>query len=194
MTARNEWERWSEDWRNETSSQSPDRVRQVVESEQRRLRRSQRIESSIVIAGILGVGAALIHTHDPIDLVTAAVTLVGLIVLRLISRRSMSEPDPSLSGTTSDFVAASTKRLRLQLQTINVIWIAIALNLVFFLPWWISGFRMHRAELDAPIMLASWWFPLVALTAMACWSLVFRRRLSAELERLRELESAYRDH
>lgn len=194
MTARNEWERWSEDWRRETSSPSPDRVRQVIESEQRRLRRAQHVESSVVFAGILGVGAALIHTHDPIDLVTAAVTIVGLIALRFISRRSASERDPSLAGTTADFVAASVKRLRLQLQTINVIWIAIALNLVFFLPWWISGFRMHRAELDAPIMLASWWFPLAALFAMALWSVYSRRHLSAQLERLRELETAYRDN
>jgi hypothetical protein len=139
------------------------------------------------------VGAALIHTHDPIDLITAAVTICGLFTLLVLRRKSVPDQDPLLGGTTSEFVTSTARRMRLQLRAIGVIWVAVALNLVFFLPWWISGYRVHRAELDAPIMLASWWFPLLALAALVVWSVRFRTALNAELERLRELEAAYRE-
>jgi hypothetical protein len=193
MTSRDEWERWADDWRTAASTLSPDRIRSIVTLEDRRLQRARRVETGIVVAGIAGIGAALIHTHDLLDVISAGLTISGLVALLLFRRGSVPDQGASLSDTTSDFIASSARRLRLQVRAINFIWVAIAINLVFFLPWWISGYSAHRAELDAPIMLASWWFPLAAMAGLIVWSLSFRKRLKADVERLRELEAAYRE-
>ena len=189
-----DWDRWADDWRAIAVTPSPEAIRAHAVREERRLRLTRFLEASVALLGIAGVSAALMHTHDPLDIITAAITIVGLSALLLFGRSTKPDYVGSIAGSTTEFIAASQRRARLQLRVISFIWAAIALDLVFFLPWWISGYTLHRSELDAPIMLASWWFPLVTLIGLLAWSIAFRRRLQAEYARLRELEAAYRHH
>lgn len=189
-----DWDRWADDWRASAATPSPDVIRALAVREEQRLRRTRYFEAGVALAGIAGVGAALFHTHDAPDVITAAVTVVGLGILLLFGRSAKPDYVGSIAGSTTEFIAASRRRVGLQLRVISFIWAAIALDLVFFLPWWISGYTVHRSELDAPIMLASWWFPLVTLLGLVAWSVVFRRRLGAEYARLGDLETAYREN
>jgi hypothetical protein len=72
-------------------------------------------------------------------------------------------------------------------------WLVLTLELVFLLTWWAGGIDVHRAQLAAPIAIASLWIPLVAMVVFVAWTMRLRARASAELLVLAQLEQGLRD-
>jgi hypothetical protein len=189
MKRPDDWEAWADRWRGGGNTAPLNDVRELVARDLRRLRRARIAARAVPAAGILGVLAALGHAHDLPDIVTAAITIAGLAALLL--RRDAASLRASLAEPTAEFIASTAARNRRALRALHLVRLAVVLDLVFFAPWWVSGFATHRGELDGPLMLAAWWFPMLTIVALLAWTVVAAARLRDELRRLDAIAAAH---
>jgi hypothetical protein len=189
MTSPDEWDSLIRTWRSGRDA-SPAGLAAHLKQHRARVRRTRRTELLLAGTGVLGIAAALVHTHDLIDIISAAICVSGLLTLLLTGRRGDDE-EAALTDSTADFLGAEARRQRRLLGAVRLVIAALALDLLFFVPWWIGGFQAHRAEFDSWAEWAAWWFPMLLMCFLAAWAAVVRARLRVSVRRLDDLHAAH---
>jgi hypothetical protein len=190
-----DWERWRESWVD--GGEAPPlmgSIRQQFRREQRRIVLTVVAEVVLAVAAGSGIAAALVHTpsRPPVTWGAAILFLIALmIVVDLVRRRREWRP---LTESTQTFLELSLRRCRGQRHALRLTWVLIALELVFFIPWWAGGLRAHFDELRSPVVILLGWLPMSVMAGLFVWTLVLWRRLTVELNRLLELTTVLSDN
>jgi hypothetical protein len=69
------------------------------------------------------------------------------------------------------------------------IWIALAFELVFLIPWWVIGSRVHSRRITNIGSLLTMWVPILGFAALFVWSLrlaLRAQRETREIDRVRD--------
>lgn len=98
--------------------------------------------------------------------------------MRNVARR---REDESLTASSAEHLdIMGTVRLQ-HLLLARFVWIVITLDLVFMIPWWIGGARIHGTSL---LKVGSWFsvsVPLLGFLGLFLWSLRLWQRAWREL-------------
>jgi hypothetical protein len=187
---RDDWERWREDWAQGGAAPDARPLAGRLRRERRRMVLAAAAEAALTLAACGGIAAALAHTPRGLD---AAWGLAVLLMLAgswaVAAWQRRSDASLPLGDATADFVALARRRCRRQLRAVRFAWLLAALELAFFVPWWIGGWRVHGSHPGLALALLAWWLPAAAILALFAVTLPLRRRLAAELERLDRLQA-----
>jgi len=188
MTAPDDWQEWREVWQEGRAAEAA--LEQPVE----RVRRARRTltltsaaEAALVVAALGGLGAALRHAADAVEMalgLSVAVAVVATWILHVAARRREAG---TTAAAASEYVAVVRRLRRRQLRFVRFAWVLLALELTFLVWWWAGGIPVHRSELDAPIAIISLWIPVLAIAAFLAWTVRLYRRATHELQLLDRL-------
>jgi hypothetical protein len=65
--------------------------------------------------------------------------------------------------------------------------------LVFLIPWWVIGSRVHSRGLTDVGSVVTMWLPVLGFVALFVWSLRLRRRAHLEVQDIDRMRAEYRD-
>lgn len=173
-----DWDLLQQEWQRSGSSQAE------VSTAFERLSRARRglfftwlAETAIGVSSILFVMMALRHAANPLVAALGVIVIAGNAIVwaqRIIFRRREQN---SLSATGVDYLAAM-RRLRMrQIRLGEFVWVVLSMELIFFIPWWVIGSRVHSRRITDTGSLLTMWLPIVVMLALYVWS--FRLRAAA---------------
>ncbi len=185
---RDEWERWQEDWQGGGAAPDARQLPVRLRRERRRMLLAVAAEAAMALAACGGIVAALVHTPRGFDRrwgIAVLVMLAGSWAIAAWQRRRVD--GRSLAAATESFVELARRRCRRQLRAVRVAWLLAALELVFLVPWWIDGYRVHGLGAGSALTWFAWWVPAAAILGLLAGTLGVRRRVRAELDQLERL-------
>jgi NADH:ubiquinone oxidoreductase subunit 3 (subunit A) len=120
---------------------------------------------------------------------------VGLGIGIVLAQRILVRRREHASETAASdhyLVAICNLRSR-QMRLAQFIWIVLGLELVFLIPWWVIGSRVHSRRLTDFGSVLSMWVPIVGFILLFVWSARLRRRADLEMKEIDRLREEYRD-
>jgi hypothetical protein len=192
--SRADWERWQEEWQRSGSAQ--ERVTaglRLTAKARRELLLSRLIESAIGSASLLLVILALRHAGNPFEAgLGLSVGLgIGIVwVQRILLRRRERASETAVSD---DYLVAIRNLRRRQMRLAQFVWIVLTLDIIFLIPWWVIGGRVHSRRLTDLGSVLTMWLPIMGFIALFAWSLRLRRRAHLEVTDIDRLRNEYRD-
>jgi hypothetical protein len=141
----------------------------------------QVVEAGIAATGIALVGLALLHAANPLHAMLGLVVGAGIGGAWLWPRDLTRQEQSSFEASASDNVRMLRAVRHRQAQAATFIWIVIALDLVFLIPWWVAGSRVHARSLTDPGTFETVWLPLFAMMSLALWAARSRSRARHDL-------------
>jgi hypothetical protein len=186
MMATGEWERWEASWR---SARSTAAEMDAMIARTRRAWRAivfVRVLSLAVAATALAVvGAALRHAGNPIEAALGMVVGLGIAGAWLVDALNQRRAAEKVEALAEEYLAARRVFCVRAIGLARLGWIVVALDLVFLVPWWVGGLRVHGLGLSQVLTV---WAPLALMVAFVAWTLRVRSRARAELGRLKHVE------
>jgi len=185
-----DWELLQQEWQRTGSSQAE------VATAFERLSRARRgllltwlAETAIGISSLLFVMMALRHAANPLVATLGVIVCVGNAIVwaqRIISRRREQN---SVSATGTDYLAAM-RRLRMrQVRLAEFVWVVLSMELIFFIPWWVIGSRVHSRRITDTGSLLTMWLPIVVMLALYVWGFRLRAAGIREVQTIDSLEA-----
>jgi hypothetical protein len=141
----------------------------------------QVIETAIAAMGVALVGVALLHAANPLHAVLGLVVGAGIGGAWLWRRDLIRQEQLSLEATAHDHVRMLRAVRQRQVRAAVFIWVVIALDLVFLIPWWVTGSRVHARRLTDLGALETIWLPLSAMVLLVLWAARSRSRAQKDL-------------
>ncbi|HEY1953701.1 MAG TPA: hypothetical protein VGG76_12930, partial [Gemmatimonadaceae bacterium] len=152
---------------------------------------SRLIEGAISGIALLAVIFALRHSHNPLEAAIGLVVglAIGIVWLeRILLRRVQFEAQ---SGISDDYLSAM-RRVRVRESRLGqFVWIVLSLELIFLIPWWVVGSRVHSRRLTDPGSLLTMWLPIAVFVALFIWSLRLGRRAKLEIKAIDAMRAEY---
>jgi hypothetical protein len=180
MTGRDiDWEMLRAEWlRTADAASAVASAERQMKIARRSVRAGDIIESGIAGVASALVGLALMHAANRME--AALGVLVGaLIGAAWLRRRDLARDEQrALEATTSDHLAMMRTLRKRQARLAEFIWVILALDLVFLIPWWIIGSRVHSRRLSDLGSIETMWIPLLGMVLLAIWAA--RSRASAK--------------
>ena len=139
------------------------------------------VRAAVALAAVGGLVAAVIHAVDFREAMTALAAGVAIVVSWVVFSSSERRQRDLLPAPAEAYVAARIGLLRSQRRLLWFIWLVLALDLVFLVPWLASGIGIHLGEQASGRMLLLLWFPLGVLIAFAVWTVRRLRVIGLEL-------------
>ena len=145
MTERGaDWDRWQDEWQRGGSAQANVIAGLRLTSKARReLLLSWLIESAIGSASLLLVILALRHAGNAFEAGLGLAAGLGIGIAwaqRILLRRREHASETAVSD---DYLVAIRDLRRRQMRLAQFVWIVLSLDLVFLIPWWLIGSRVH---------------------------------------------------
>lgn len=189
-----DWQHWHDTWTMPAVSQPAEPVVQRwIGWARRRLFVTWMIETAVG-AGSLGlIAIALRHAANQLE--AALGISVGAIIALVWARSIMIRRDEHASDAQSsvEYLAAIRRVRARQLRLAWFIWVGLTLELVFLIPWWVIGSRVHSRSITD---IASWltvWLPVAGFIALYAWSLRLGRRARREMDGIDHLAEQYQE-
>ena len=182
MTERgNDWERWQRQWQRPADESGVAAARQRLARARRELLVAKLLEVSVAVAALLLVALALIHAANAFEAALGLLVGAAICSAWLLRNVVRDREEASLTASSAEHLdIMGTVRLQ-HLLLVRFVWIVMTLDLVFLIPWWIGGSRVHPRTLTN---LDSWigmWLPMAGLIGLFLWSLRLWRRARREL-------------
>jgi hypothetical protein len=188
MTSSHEadWKDWAAEWQGRSSpSPAPAAVGDRIRAHHRRARRVVLAEGALVTAAVGGIVLAVSHAPAPDDLIRGGIVVVLILMLWWLHHRRRPRAAPA-ARSTADFLEVSVRSRERQLRCLRLAWALIGLELLFLVPWWIDGYRIH-GDPFGPVGILTAWAPLAVMAGLLAWTLRLRAGLGADLAALRAL-------
>jgi hypothetical protein len=150
-------------------------------------------EVIIVVIAAVGVLAAMRHSANVFERVLGVSVVVAIVAVWAVYALARRREQQVVDTSALEYVAVLRSLRQRQIRFVHFGWLVLALELVFLLTWWAGGVGLHRAQLAAPIAIASLWIPVVTMVVFVAWTVRLRTRASAELLVLAQLEQRLRD-
>lgn len=172
-----DWQPLQDEWQRGGSS------RAEVSNALERLARARRgllftwvAEAVIVAASVFFVVMALRHAANPLVATIGVFVGVGNVVVwvqRILMR--LRERD-SESAASVDYLAAVRRLRQQQIRLAEFVGVVLTMELVFFIPWWVVGSRVHSRRITDVGSLLTMWLPIAVIVALFVWA--YRLRLA----------------
>jgi hypothetical protein len=183
----NDWDRWSDQWRADRTTDSDVAVLVRRTMRARRAIVGMRILSLAVTGlSLLAVAGALYHAANLFERVLGLVVAAGICGAWAIDDANQRGAHAHAEATPQEYLRIRRMLSERRIRFARLVWILAALDLVFLLPWWIGGFKFHGFGFNL-MQVASLWAPLAIIIASAMAA--SRIRTAARLE-LRSIDRA----
>jgi hypothetical protein len=193
MTERSaDWGRWQDEWRRGGSAQATVTAALLLAA---KARREQLflwlIESAIGGAALLAVVFALMHSHNSYEVALGLIVGLGIGIVwfeRILLRRREYGAETAIS----DYYLAAMRSVRArEVRLAQFVWIVLSLELIFLIPWWVVGSRVHSRRPTDFGSLLTMWLPIVVFVALFIWSFRLRRRAQLEMSAIDAMRAEY---
>lgn len=182
MTNSRDWEQWQKRWRELPSSAADvdlliDRARRA----RRNVTLVRAASAAMAVFAILVVGAALRHAGNLFEISLGIAVAAGIAAVWYLDLANDRDGIRKLDAPEDEYRAARRALCRRHEQFARLGWIVVALDLVFLVPWWIGGARVHGSGFH-PVQILTIWTPLGVMALFVAWTIVLRKRARAELQ------------
>ncbi|HEX4683082.1 MAG TPA: hypothetical protein VH277_10250 [Gemmatimonadaceae bacterium] len=156
----------------------------------RHARLNMLVETTATSAGVGFVALALRHAGGPWH--AALGLLVGCAICGVwLWHRALERDDQRSSEVAgSDHLKLVRRLRRSQWRAAWSVQIVIILDLIFLIPWWITGSRVHSRRLTDGGSLATVGLPLAGMLALSVWARIYRTRAKRDIDALSDPEHA----
>ncbi len=189
-----DWGRWQDEWQRGDSRQLPVTagLRQVAKA-RREFLLIHVVEALIGFASVLLLALALKHVANPFQaaLGVAVGAGIGLIwAQRIVHRR---QEYASATAASVNYLASLRAVRERQIRLARFVWLVIALDVVFLIPWWVIGSRVHARKITDVGSALPVWLPIAGFIALLVWSLGLRRNARKEIGAIDQVTTGDRD-
>jgi hypothetical protein len=190
MTAGNDWEQWERSWR--AVRATPAELDGLL-ARTRRARRNlvaMRVLSMVIaIVALIAVAMALWHAANRFEAALGIVVGLAIATAWLVDALVRDHDADGADAPEEQYRATRALVCVRQLRFARLGWIVVALVLVFLIPWWAAGIRVHGMGLGW-LRIVSLWAPLAAISIFVWWTFRIRARALAEQRALATLAGA----
>jgi len=195
MTERGaDWDRWQDEWQRGGSAQANVVAGLRLTAKARReLFLSQLIDSAIGSASLLLVILALRHAGNTFEAGLGLAVGLGIGIVwaqRILLRRREHASETAVSD---DYLVGIRNLRRRQMRLAQFVWIVLTLDIIFLIPWWVIGSRVHSRRLTDLGSVWTMWVPIMGFIALFAWSFRLRHRAHLEVTDIDRLREEYRD-
>ena len=166
-------DRWSDlrsIWHDDPSAGDAARVIAQVRRAERARSAARLTRIAVVVASLGALLGAVAHAVTPLEAVLA-LTTAGTIAAYWAAAAAIERRQRDLLGAEShSYVTARRDWLRTELQVLHFVWIVVAMELAFLIPWWAAGIPIHFGGFMTTAALGAWWLPLTGIAVFAAWS------------------------
>jgi hypothetical protein len=157
----------------------PDARAQMRRAERARVK-SRITRTSVALVAVGGLIGAVGHAANPVEATMALA--VGLTIGATWLAWAIA--DRRRTGLFSEppgrFLEARRDQLRSELRTLQFVWVALALELAFLVPWWLEGIPKHFGPPSSISRLLAFWAPVGVVAGFLFWTIYYWRGLRAE--------------
>ena len=185
-----DWELLQQEWQRSGSSQAE------VSTAFERLSRARRgvlctslAETAIGVSSILFMMMALRHAANPLVAALGVIVIVGNAIVwaqRIIFRQREQN---SVSASGADYLAAMRRLRTRQIRLAEFVWVVLSMELIFFIPWWVIGSRVHSRRITDTGSLLTMWLPIVVIVALYVWAFRLRAAGTRDVQTIDRLEA-----
>lgn len=182
MRAFNEWSAWEETWRAERSTpgQLDDMIRRT-RAARRMLLFVRLVSTGIAAAALAILGLALQHAGNAFEAGLGLLVGAGVATVWLVDAANRRDALDGVDAPFAAYVATRRALCRRQLRFARLAQVVAALDLVFLIPWWIGGARIHGFGFGVTQVMSTW-APLTTLLTFLAWTFVLRSKVRSELD------------
>jgi len=168
-----DWERWKTQWQGQTADE---RSLRLSRANRRRLAIIPIFESVVVATLLILVVLALRHAASRYEAALGLGVSVGIcsVWLQRVFIRSREHASDASAG--NEYLLSARDVAVRQARLAQFIWITLLLELVFLIPWWVIGSRMHSRAITNVGSLLTMWLPIVGCVALIVWSVRLYRK------------------
>jgi hypothetical protein len=141
------------------------------------------VSTGIAVAALAIVGLALWHAGNPFEAALGLVVGAGIAIVWLADAANRRDALDDVDAPFTTYVSTRRALCRRQLRFARLAQIVATLDLIFLIPWWIGGARVHGLGFGISQILSTW-APLAALLAFVAWTFILRSHVRSELETL----------
>lgn len=189
MNGTSDWREWEELWRADRAA--PGQLEALIERT-RRARRALRLmrvlPTVLALIALVVVAAALRHAGNALEVALGVAVSVGIVAVWAMELGNRRDAGAKVEAALGEYVATRRALCGRQIRFARLALIVTLLDLVFLVPWWIGGFRVHGAGFHA-MQLLTMWGPLGLMAAFVWWTLRLSRRARSELRHIVSLDA-----
>ena len=188
MTTSNDWDRWQVSWRADDPRPSDlDAMLAGARAARRTMGWWRALSFAVAALSVAAVGMALIHAGNPLEAALGLTVGVAIALAWLADAVERDREGEGESAAPEEYLAIRRALCRRRIRFARLGWIVVALELVFLVPWWIGGIKVHGFGLSW-LRIQGFWGPLAAVAAFAVWTVIVHARARRELEALTIVE------
>ena len=113
----------------------------------------------------------------------------NLLIVDLSHFRIRQREQNSLSATALDYLAAMRRLRTRQIRLAEFVWVVLSMELIFFIPWWVIGSRVHSRRITDAGSLLTMWLPIVVIVALYVWAFRLRAAGIRDVQTIDRLEA-----
>jgi drug/metabolite transporter (DMT)-like permease len=185
-----DWEVLQQEWQRGGSSDAEVATALERLSRARRgLRFTWLAETVIGVSSLVFVMMALRHAHNPLVATLGVIVCVGnaIVWAQRVALRRREQASASAPGI--DYLAAIRRLLIRQIRLAEFAWAVLTMELIFFIPWWVIGSRVHSRRITNAGSLLTMWLPIVVMLALYVWAFRLRAAGTRDVEAIERLEA-----
>ena len=148
---------------------------------------TQVIEAGVALAALAFVALALMHAANWAEATLGVVVGAAICGVWIYRRLLGRDETRAVELPRAAYVGQLGTLRRKQARVADFIGMVVVLELIFLIPWWVIGSRVHSRRLGDVGSIITMWVPLAGMAAVLVW--VVRARRSARRE-ARTLEAA----
>jgi MFS superfamily sulfate permease-like transporter len=186
-----DWGRWQDEWRGGSAQASVTDTLRLTAKARREQLFLWLIESVIGGAALLAVIFALMHSHNSYEVALGLIVGLGIGIVwleRILLRRREYAAETAVSD---DYLAAMRSVRAREVRLAQFVLIVLSLELIFLIPWWVVGSRVHSRRITDFGSLLTMWLPIAVFVALFVWSLRLRRRAQLEMRAIDSMRAEY---
>jgi len=144
----------------------------------------QMIEAAIALGAVAFVGLALRHAANVFEAGLGVIVAIAICVAWLRRRELARQEQQALEVGTMDHPRLVRVVRQRQARLAQFLMAVVALDLIFLIPWWVIGARVHSRRLSDIGSIETMWLPLLGMALLIAWSARARARAMHDLEML----------
>lgn len=181
-----DWDGWSDQWR---ATHLPDAMLANLIQRATRARRSiavlRVLSLSVTVFAVMIVAAALYHAANVFELALGFVVAFGICAAWLLDNANQRSAHAHADAPPTEYLAMRRTLCIRRIHFARLMWVLAALDLVFLLPWWIGGFKVHGFGFRL-MNVATMWGPLALIIGTVIAAGRSRAAAAAELKSIDE--------
>ena len=184
MNAASDWGLWEGQWRGASASAAE--IEGMI-ARTARVRRAmtlfRAVSLGIAVSSLGLVAVALLHAGNAFEASFGLLVGAGIAMAWFTDARNARDSGRQVEANRAAYLAAERRLCAGRLRFVRLARIVVALDLLFLIPWWIGGTRVHGTALTIA-QVETVWAPLAVMIGLTAWTFGERARVAAQLVQL----------